>query len=739
MENEQIDIIDQSKDNNQNNEAYKLLPKPSGDAFDIVQQVLAETTQQIKRQLSPVPPITLSFKDVYIWAKMTSGKTCSKKKYNKLILDRMSGQFKAGTSTAILGPSGCGKTTLLNFICARMKESKNLAVSGELFINGRKLNSIKEMKHRFSYVMQHDVMFEDFTAQELLTYSAKLAGIHNVESKVKEVIRWLSLQKCKDTIIGGVFTTGLSGGEKKRTSIALEVITDPSVIFLDEPTTGLDSKSALDVANIIKMLAENGRTIITTIHQPSSEILSRFDRILCLCEGKIIYDGPPGSITGYFGEIGYPVPPLYNPADHLMSILNDDDIKIKAFEENREITKEEVRRQFKERLDKFEAHYRETRQQEGADEMTKCSDSEFNTLKLPDENHKKSFCLAAWIITVRFYLFFFRNFNVFITKIMLMTAFAFFNMILYNGMTDYKEDTVAAIQDKSGMIFSVTAIGAFGGVFASVTGLIPTLPAHERENEKRLYSPVLYYVISTLYHLPSQVILNLWYQILFWFVIDIRSGFEAFWKYFLVFFTTYCSGTGYGDILSITIRDIKLINQLFSVAVIPFLLTSGFTKLVKDLILPLYLFSYGSFFRFPYQAGFFIEFDDQIVLDHLTNCKVRPQNCFSNDCAELRPNDRSCNPFTNADFTETGYWDNIWILLIQALAYRLIAAVIFWVYSQDRDIPYEPLPEASTFEHNQKKGMMMSKDQNVVNYNKNAIVPANAKGKILFFELMTDF
>lgn len=186
--------------------------------------------------------------------------------YNKLLLDNLSGQFLPGTSTAILGPSGSGKTTLLNFLSARMRTSKTLALNGKLYINGVKEDSVKTMKHRFSYVMQEDIMYEDLSPYESLIATAKLAGIENPEEKTDEVIKMLGLEKCKNTRVGGDVIRGVSGGEKKRTSIALELITDPSVLFLDEPTTGLDSKSALDVASILKMLSENGRTIITTIH-----------------------------------------------------------------------------------------------------------------------------------------------------------------------------------------------------------------------------------------------------------------------------------------------------------------------------------------------------------------------------------------------------------------------------------------------------------------------------------------
>ena len=119
---------------------------------------------------------TLNLSSIFFSANLTS-----LEKYNKLILENLSGQFKSGTATAILGPSGCGKTTLLNFLSARMRESKNLAVKGSLFINGRKETSVKSMKHRFSYVMQDDIMYEDLTPQESIITTAKLAGISDPE------------------------------------------------------------------------------------------------------------------------------------------------------------------------------------------------------------------------------------------------------------------------------------------------------------------------------------------------------------------------------------------------------------------------------------------------------------------------------------------------------------------------------------------------------------------------------
>ena len=242
--------------------------------------------------MKPAPKIDISFRDLSIWANVKPNGIFSCKSYNKLILKGIEGDFLSGTSTAILGPSGSGKTTLLNFLAARMR-TKGMQVKGDLHVNGRRINSIKELKHRFAYVMQDDILFSELTVKEQLSYTAWLAGINNPDESVSDVMNWLNLKGCQDTRIGDEATRGISGGEKKRASIATEILTNPSVIFLDEPTTGLDSKSALDVAAMIRMFAKNGRTVITTIHQPSSEILMKFDKILCICKGEVVYHGPP--------------------------------------------------------------------------------------------------------------------------------------------------------------------------------------------------------------------------------------------------------------------------------------------------------------------------------------------------------------------------------------------------------------------------------------------------------------
>ena len=138
---------------------------------------------------------------------------------------------------------------------------------------------------------------------ECLEFAAKLklpGTDPEKKQRVEKIIQELRLQKCRDTKIGGPLIKGVSGGERKRTSIGVELITDPSLIFLDEPTTGLDSFTATSVMETLRDLASAGRTIIQTIHQPNSDIFEMMDQLMLLAKGRIIYFSQANKAVNYF-------------------------------------------------------------------------------------------------------------------------------------------------------------------------------------------------------------------------------------------------------------------------------------------------------------------------------------------------------------------------------------------------------------------------------------------------------
>jgi ABC-type multidrug transport system ATPase subunit len=142
-------------------------------------------------------------------------------------------------------------------------------MSGKVMLNGKDRDRLPGAEALSCYVQQDDILFQTMTVRECLTFAASLKLKGSMEDKltrVDEVIKDLRLTKCQNTKIGGSLVKGVSGGERKRTSIGVELITDPQLIFLDEPTTGLDSFTAGQVMDLLKALANSGRTVISTIH-----------------------------------------------------------------------------------------------------------------------------------------------------------------------------------------------------------------------------------------------------------------------------------------------------------------------------------------------------------------------------------------------------------------------------------------------------------------------------------------
>jgi len=140
---------------------------------------------------------------------------------------------------------------------------------------------------------------------------------------VRRILNLLGLRKSADTKIGDIRLKGISGGEKRRVSIGIEMISDPSIVFLDEPTSGLDSVTATSVCEAMRSLAQSGKIVIATIHQPSSKIFHLFDDLLLLSGSKVAYHGPLEKTASHFEDCGYPCPQHYNPADFYLDILDD--------------------------------------------------------------------------------------------------------------------------------------------------------------------------------------------------------------------------------------------------------------------------------------------------------------------------------------------------------------------------------------------------------------------------------
>lgn len=264
-----------------------------------------------------VPELELSWRDIKMTAHQQSGKIIDE----KIVLNNVNGRVRSGEALAIIGSSGAGKTTLLNLLSMKIK-SRNLKSSGDILLNGNKID-VDQFKSIVAYVMQDDILEPVMTPAEILLFTAKLKlrlSQEDSERKVYQMLQDLNLIKCKDTKVGSALIRGVSGGERKRTSIGVELISDPRIVFLDEPTTGLDSYNAYEVIILLRQLAATGKLIIFTIHQPASEIFDLLDKLCILALGRTVYFGSSEHSYDAFESINIPVPRNYNPFEHFMEV-----------------------------------------------------------------------------------------------------------------------------------------------------------------------------------------------------------------------------------------------------------------------------------------------------------------------------------------------------------------------------------------------------------------------------------
>ncbi|XP_068583251.1 broad substrate specificity ATP-binding cassette transporter ABCG2d [Cebidichthys violaceus] len=266
---------------------------------------------------------TVSFHNIQYKVQQTSGFLCKRKTSHREILFDLNGIMRPGLN-AILGPTGSGKSSFLDILAARKDPSGLL---GEVLID--KAPQPPNFKCLSGYVVQEDVVMGTLTVRENLCFSAALrlpSTVHQSEkeARVNHLIRELGLTKVADSKVGTQMTRGISGGERKRTSIGMELIIDPSVLFLDEPTTGLDASTANSVLLLLKRMASHGRTIIMSIHQPRYSIYRLFDTLTLLVGGKMVYHGPAPNALDYFANIGYLCEPHNNPADFFLDVINGD-------------------------------------------------------------------------------------------------------------------------------------------------------------------------------------------------------------------------------------------------------------------------------------------------------------------------------------------------------------------------------------------------------------------------------
>lgn len=225
-----------------------------------------------------------------------------------------------------MGSSGAGKTSLMNVLSGRTSSGGAVRVKAKITLDNLPADPTKiGVRQMIAFVAQDDSLQVTATPREAIRFSAKLRLGRSLTDDQLDImtqcmLHELGLTACADTIVGGPLIKGISGGERKRTSVGVELVVKPAMLFLDEPTSGLDSFSAVQLCQLLKKVARVGASVMFTIHQPSSRIFREFDQLILLNKGRVMYQGPVDSVADYFGARGHPCPRNYNPADWIMKI-----------------------------------------------------------------------------------------------------------------------------------------------------------------------------------------------------------------------------------------------------------------------------------------------------------------------------------------------------------------------------------------------------------------------------------
>mmetsp|Transcript_7675 Transcript_7675/g.11613 ORF Transcript_7675/g.11613 Transcript_7675/m.11613 type:complete len:668 (-) Transcript_7675:475-2478(-) len=434
---------------------------------------------------------------------------------DKTLLNQVSGVCKGGESLAIMGPSGCGKSTLLDVLSGGVRDNHRL--TGQVLINGEEVVRNSRKKY-VAYVMQDDALNGVLTVRENLYYSAMLRLPNTMSraeklQRVEETIEELGLSHCANTKVGNVFFRGISGGERRRTSIGMELITRPSVLLLDEPTSGLDAKSARLIIELLVGLAKAGRSVVCTIHQPSTQVFRLFDKLLLLSKGEQVYYGRQADALSFFASKGQPVDGLTNPADHYLEVINYD---FTDGGKPQHVT------------DLIEGFASSPQKQTMDQELSHSSGGHV------DPNRAKydtSWFHQFWYLCDRTFWSFLRDPGVFWARVIMYSMMAIMMGTLYLRMDD-DQDT---IQDRISVLFFSVAFLCFMAI-AALPAFLGEREIFIRERRNAYYSVSPYAVAHTIVGIPFVFLIAASFTTISYFTMGMHETAEAFF-YFMVVLT----------------------------------------------------------------------------------------------------------------------------------------------------------------------------------------------------------
>lgn len=541
----------------------------------------------------------LTWKDLTVMVTLSNGETQN-------VLEGLTGYAEPGTLTALMGPSGSGKSTLLDALSSRL--ASNAFLSGTILLNGHKT---KLSFGTAAYVTQDDNLIGTLTVRETISYSARLRLPDKMprsekRALVERTIIEMGLQDCADTVIGNWHLRGISGGEKRRVGIALEILMRPRLLFLDEPTSGLDSASAFFVTQTLRGLSRDGRTVIASIHQPSSEVFELFDQLYLLSGGKTVYFGEVSEAYEFFAQAGFPCPALRNPSDHFLRCINSDFDKVKATLKGSMKLRFETSDDPLEKITTAEAiqilidFYRTSQHLYAAKEKVEGISKVKGTV-LDAGGSQASFLMQAFTLTKRSFVNMSRDFGYYWLRLVIYVLVTIcIGTIYLNVGTGY--NSILARGSCASFVFGFVTFMSIGG-FPS---FVEDMKVFQRERLNGHYGVTAFVISNTLSAMPFLIMITFISGTICYFMVRLHPGFI---HYLFFVLCLYASVT----VVESLMMAIASIVPNFLMGIITgagiqgiFMLVSGYFRLPNDIPKPVwrYPMSYLSFHFWALQGQY---------------------------------------------------------------------------------------------------------------------------------------
>uniref|UniRef100_A0A8C7HVW7 ABC transporter domain-containing protein n=1 Tax=Oncorhynchus kisutch TaxID=8019 RepID=A0A8C7HVW7_ONCKI len=549
-----------------------------------------------------VPGPTVSFSRLH-YSVMESKGLCHKTGPEKHILKDVSGIMRPGMN-AIMGPTGSGKTSLLDVIAGR-KDPAGLKF-GQVLIDGKMVTS--DLRLISAYVVQDDILMGTLSVRENLLFSVNLRldprhySTADKQQRVDSIIDDLGLQDCAHTKIGTEFLRGVSGERGRGGSIGMELITSPRLLFLDEPTTGLDSNTANHIINLLHRLSRSGKTIVFSIHQPRYSIFSRFDHLTLMHRGD------------YFTDLGYHCEPFNNPSDFFLDVTNGEaqstlDITSFNYDDKENCDNSNL----------LAVSYRQSTQYqrvvEELDHLTQGLEG-----GVGGQGQKADYVTSFWyqmrIVGGRMVVNSLRNPQTSYAQLALNIFFALLVGLIYYQIPLTLPE---ALQNRSDGSILFLIINMVFGNLSAVELFINERALFIHENSSGYYRTSVYFLSKIFADLiPNRIVPILIFSAIAYYMMGLKPAFTSFLLFTLTMSLVSLAGVSLAFLVSASVSSFAMANVLIALPFVFMMVFGGFLVNLNSMLSWLSWLKWISIFRYGLEAVTINEFKGQIFYSNTT-------------------------------------------------------------------------------------------------------------------------